>query len=71
MTQSMSRVCKCIDNGQWKAFGVSCYYGREFTDQAALIQTIENCTYYYSTRRLQHRLGVLTPMEKHALSLAA
>ncbi|WP_414601463.1 hypothetical protein [Evtepia sp.] len=26
---------------------------------------------YYNTRRVQRNLGVLTPMEKHRLSLAA
>ena len=36
-----------------------------------MIQTIENYIRYYNTGRLQRRLGVLTPMEKHALCLAA
>ena len=26
---------------------------------------------YYNTKRVQHKLGVLTPMEKHKLCLAA
>lgn len=75
MTQSMSRVGKCIDNGPMEGFwGIlkrECYYGRKFTDRETLIQTIENYIRYYNTRRLQRRLGVLTPMEKHALCIAA
>ena len=75
MVQSMSRVGKCIDNGPMEGFwGIlkrECYYGRKFTDRETLIQTIENYIHYYNTRRLQRRLGVLTPMEKHLLCLAA
>jgi len=75
MVQSMSRVGKCIDNGPMEGFwGIlkrECYYGRKFTDRETLIQTIENYIHYYNTRRLQRRLGVLTPMEKHELCLAA
>lgn len=75
MIQSMSRVGKCIDNGPMEGFwGIlkrECYYGRKFTDRETLIQTIENYIRYYNTGRLQRRLGVLTPMEKHALCLAA
>lgn len=75
MAQSMSRVGKCIDNGPMEGFwGIlkrECYYGRKFTDRETLIQTIENYIHYYNTRRLQRRLGVLTPMEKHELCLAA
>lgn len=32
---------------------------------------IENYIHYYNTRRVQYNLGVLTPMEKSRLSLAA
>lgn len=75
MVQSMSRVGKCIDNGPMEGFwGIlkrECYYGRKFTDRETLIQTIENYIRYYNTGRLQRRLGVLTPMEKHELCLAA
>ena len=75
MTQSMSRAGKCIDNGPMEGFwGIlkrECYYGRKFTDRGTLIQTIENYIFYYNTQRLQRRLGVLTPMEKHELYFAA
>ena len=69
MTQSMSRVAHCIDNGPMEGFwGIlkrERYYGRRFTSKRELIQTIENYIHYYNTRRVQRNLGVLTPMEKH------
>ena len=46
MTQSMSRVAHCIDNGPMEGFwGIlkrECYYGRKFTSEASLITAIEN-----------------------------
>ena len=75
MTQSMSRVAHCIDNGPMEGFwGIlkrERYYGRRFTSKRELIQTIENYIHYYNTRRVQRNLGILTPMEKHELGLAA
>ena len=75
MTQSMSRVAHCIDNGPMEGFrGIlkrEHYYGRRFTSKRELIQTIENYIHYYNTRRVQRNLGILTPTEKHALCLAA
>ena len=75
MTQSMPRVAHCIDNGPMEGFwGIlkrERYYGRRFTSKHELVQTIENYIHYYNTRRVQRNLGVLTPMEKHTLCLAA
>ena len=75
MTQSMSRVAHCIDNGPMEGFwGIlkrERYYGRQFTSKRELVQMIENYIRYYNTRRVQRNLGVLTPMEKHTLCLAA
>lgn len=69
MTQSMSRVAKCIDNGPMEGFwGIlkrECYYGRRFTDRESLVKTITDYIYYYNNRRLQRKLGILTPLEKH------
>ena len=74
MTQSMSRVAHCIDNGPMEGFwGIlkrERYYGRRFTSKRELVQMIETYVHYYNTRRVQRNLGVLTPMEKHALCLA-
>lgn len=75
MTQSMSRVAHCIDNGPMEGFwGIlkrERYYGRKFTSKADLLQMIHSYIHYYNTRRVQRNLGVLTPMEKHDLALAA
>ena len=69
MTQSMSRVAKCIDNGPMEGFwGIlkrERYYGKRFESRKALVEMIENYIYYYNNQRLQRNLGVLTPMEKH------
>ena len=75
MTQSMSRVGRCIDNGPMEGFwGIlkrERYYGRRFTNRAELVKTIRSYIHYYNTKRLQRNLGVLTPMEKHGLYLKA
>ena len=75
MTQSMSRVAKCIDNGPMEGFwGIlkrERYYGKRFTSKQELIQMIINYISYYNNRRVQRNLGVLTPLEKHHLFLAA
>ena len=75
MTQSMSRVAKCIDNGPMEGFwGIlkrERYYGHRFSDREALVCMIKDYIHYYNTRRLQRNLGVLTPMEKHDQYLAA
>ena len=69
MTQSMSRVARCIDNGPMEGFwGIlkrERYYGKRFTDRESLVQMIENHIHYYNTQRLQRNLGILTPWEKH------
>lgn len=75
MTQSMSRVARCIDNGPMEGFwGIlkrERYYGRKFTDRESLVQMIEDYIRYYNTTRLQRNLGVLTPMEKHEMFFLA
>lgn len=75
MTQSMSRVAHCIDNGPMEGFwGIlkrERYYGKRFTGKNQLIQMIHDYIHYYNTRRVQRNLGVLTPMEKHYLATAA
>lgn len=75
MTQSMSRVGKCIDNGPMEGFwGIlkrERYYGHKFTSREELVAMIENYIIYYNNRRVQRNLGVLTPMEKHCQFMAA
>ena len=69
MTQSMSRVAHCIDNGPMEGFwGIlkrERYYGKRFADRESLVQMIEDYISYYNGKRLQRNLGVLTPLEKH------
>ena len=75
MTQSMSRVGKCIDNGPMEGFwGIlkrERYYGKRFTDKETLTKMIEDYIDYYNNKRLQRNLGILTPMEKHEIYLQA
>jgi len=75
MTQSMSRVAHCIDNGPMEGFwGIlkrEMYYGRRFTSQRELINSIEAYIHYYNHKRVQRNLGILTPIEKHTLYLVA
>ena len=71
MTQSMSRVAKCIDNGPMEGFwGIikrERYYGKRFTSRESIVEMIETYMEYYNNKRLQRNLGVLTPMEKHEM----
>ena len=75
ITQSMSRVGKCIDNGPMEGFwGIlkqERYYGRQFTSREQLVRMIQDYIVYYNFRRLQRGLGVRTPMEVHDRLLAA
>lgn len=69
MSQSMSRVAKCIDNGPMEGFwGIikrERYYGQKFRSRESLVTMIEEYIDYYNNKRLQRKLGILTPMEKH------
>lgn len=73
MTQSMSRIAHCTDNGPMEGFwGImkrEMYYGHKFKTKEELIQAIEKYIRYYTTERVQRNLGVLTPMEYHELKL--
>ncbi len=69
MTQSMSRVAHCIDNGPMEGFwGImkrEMYYGKKFRTKEDLIRAIEKYMDYYTNERVQRNLGVLTPIEFH------
>ncbi|MDO5116487.1 MAG: IS3 family transposase [Synergistaceae bacterium] len=75
MTQSMSRVAHCIDNdpmeGFWGILKRERYYGRRFTNKQDLVKMIQDYIDYYNNHRVQRKLDVLTPMEKHDRYLAA
>lgn len=74
MTQSMSRVAHCIDNGPMEGFwGImkrEMYYGRKFLTKESLVNAINDYMDYYTNKRVQRNLGVLTPKEFHDKKLS-
>jgi putative transposase len=75
MTQSMSRVGRCIDNGPMEGFwGIikrEKYYGRKYTSREELVQVITDYIDYYNCRRYQRRLFTLAPIEVYRQLMAA
>ena len=77
MTQSMSRVSRCIDNGPMEAFwGMlksEMYYLKKFNSYDELEAAINDYIDYYNNYRYQKRLGCMTPLEyrQHLLSQVA
>lgn len=75
MTQSMSRVGRCIDNGPMEAFWgtlkAEMYYLHNFQDDSSLKIAIEDYIHFYNYRRFQERLGGLAPLEYRALLMTA
>ena len=73
MTQSMSRVGKCIDNGPMEAFWgtLKCekYYLHKYHTYEELTDAINEYIKFYNTKRLQKRLDGLSPMEFRALAV--
>lgn len=67
MTQSMSRVGRCIDNGPMEAFWgmlkVEMFYLRKFESSKTLENAIHNYIFFYNNRRYQKRLNCMTPFE--------
>ncbi|WGS64658.1 IS3 family transposase [Marinitoga aeolica] len=67
MTQSMSRVGKCIDNGPMEGFfGIiksEMFYDKKFESLEDLKEKIEEYIRYYNEERLQKRLECMTPIE--------
>ena len=63
ITQSMSRVAKCIDNGPMEGFwGIlkrERYYGKRFTDRDTLEKMIEDYIDYYNNKRC-HRFPYIS-----------
>ena len=75
MTQSMSRVAHCIDNGPMEGFwGIlkrEMYYRKKFTNKYDLVEAINDFMNYYTNGRPQRCLGILTPKEFHEKLLNA
>ena len=66
MTQSMSRVGRCIDNGPmegfWGILKCEMYYLAGFDDYQSLAKAIEDYIHFYNTGRRQKKLNCLSPM---------
>lgn len=75
MTQSMSRVAHCTDNGPMEGFwGIlkrEMYYKKKFHSREELVSAIVEYIDYYRNDRPQRGLGILTPMEYHDMLMAA
>lgn len=67
ITQSMSRVGRCIDNGPMEAFWGTIksemYYLNKFYSLEDLKQAIINYINFYNNKRLQSKLKCLPPVE--------
>ena len=57
--------------GFWGILKRERYYGNRFTSKKELVDMIENYIAYYNNDRVQRNLGILTPMEKYNLYMAA
>ena len=77
MTQSMSRVSRCIDNGPMEAFwGMlksEMYYLKKFNSYEELEAAVHEYIEYYNDHRYQRRLSGMTPLEyrQYLLNIAA
>lgn len=77
MTQSMSRVSRCIDNGPMEAFwGMlksEMYYLKKFNSYEELESAVIDYIEYYNNHRYQKRLNCMTPIEyrNHILKQAS
>lgn len=71
MTQSMSRVSRCIDNGPmegfWGILKCEMYYLNHFETYEELVTAVEQFIHYYNTQRRQHRLGCQPPASYRSL----
>jgi transposase InsO family protein len=75
MTQSMSRIGRCIDNGPMEAFWgtlkAEIYYLHKFLDYDALKAAIDDYIHFYNNARFQERLKGFAPLECRAMLQAA
>ena len=75
MTQSMSRVGRCIDNGPieafWGTLKAEMYYLNHFNDYDSLALAIEQYIAFYNSTRYQEKLNGLAPLEYRLMLLSA
>lgn len=71
MTQSMSRVGKCIDNGPmegfWGILKCEMYHLKRFNTYGELKRDIEQFIHFYNYDRRQHKLCCMAPAEYRAM----
>lgn len=71
MTQSMSRVGRCIDNGPmegvWGILKCEMYYLSKFDDYESLVVAIEDFIRFYNYERRQKKFDRLAPMSYRQL----
>ncbi len=70
----MSRVARCIDNGPMEGFwGImkrEMYYGKKYKTKDELIKAIDEYMDYYTNKRAQRNLCILTPQEYYEKQLS-
>lgn len=75
MTQSMSRVGCCLDNGPmegfWGILKTEIYYGFHYDTREEIVQAITEWINYYTYERYQRRFDVKTPYEVRSEALAS
>lgn len=75
MTQSMSRVGRCIHNGPmegfWGILKCEMYYLNAFDTYDALRSAVDDSIYFYNNRRLQKKLNSLVPTDYNRFLLVA
>ena len=77
MTQSMSRVARCIDNGPmesfWGMMKAEMYYLNKFNTYEELEAAVIEYIAYYNNNRYQKRLNCMAPLEyrQYLVCLAA
>lgn len=75
MRQSMSRVARCIDNGPmegfWGLMKREMYYTKKYAAKEELIAAIHDYMNYYTNKRVQRKLEILTPTEYHKKMMLA
>ena len=73
ITQSMSRVGRCIDNGPtegfWGIIKSEMYYLHKFYSFDELKTSIDDYMNFYNNERLQERFNDMTPMEVRTAAL--
>jgi transposase InsO family protein len=67
MTQSMSRIGKCIDNGPMEGFfgtlKTEMFYGKTYKTLEELRNKIDQYIKFYNENRFQKNLGCMAPLE--------